>query len=634
MIKKKMLIIILVVSMILTMPLSAFSQGETISYTDIQGHWAQYMIEEFTDLGYLEGYKDSTFRPDYPITRAEAGAFVARLGFPELYPLIVYSDLSQDTWYYDSVKQATRTGFVHGYPDGTYRPESFILREEATKLASLFWGQVDMDGFELKFNDTTQISDWAFEHMCKLVKLELLEGYPDNTVRPRDNLTRAEFVKLFYMLLVQPKYSNVTVRAVDINNPTNDIVEAKILSFEMGIEAEFEAPEVPSRWYLVGSRKQIHPITQDLEVVFTYDYIRSSSTTVPRYTLSLEAVPTEGGTVTGGGSYAEGTQVTLNALANDGFNFLWWSIEEQGDYVYHSDQLPLIYTMPAENVILQAVFSVDSSQDCDTPLLVAHSNYNVDQVMILTYEESDGEFDIWRSNASKFDIWRNNASKVVIWQLRYEGSDFIPNKLVEIDLPNAGIDISTPGQVTLDPSIIEELREAGYNYQIDIVGSQGCETSVVQYIEAGAVSKLEYLPYRGDTIDFDGKIYPNGEADYSLRSFVTTKIEVGLFDQYDNPCIDGPSYSASVYAEEGGGASDWQFSSFDGYYTESVLVKNIVRPHRGIAHFGSLEHTVIDPVVLTGKYITFRVYLPGETHDETGTSVTVDTSTFDFLRIN
>jgi hypothetical protein len=411
---------------------------------------------------------------------------------------------------------------------------------------------------------------------------------------------------------------------VDINNPTNDIVEAKILSFEIGIEAEFEAPEVPSRWYLVGSRKQIHPITQDLEVVFTYDYIRSSSTPVPRYSLSLEVAPTGAGTVNGGGSYAEGRQVTLNTVANDGFNFLWWCIEELGDYVYYSDQLPLIYTMPAEDVILQAVFSPDNgNQDCDTPTLIAHSNYNVDQVMTLTYEEIEGEFDMWRSK----------ASKVVIWQLRYEGSQPIPLYLVEITLPNDGIDISTPGQVTLDPSKIEQLREAGYNYQIDIIGELGCETSVVQYIQAGAVSRLEYLPYRGTTPDSDGQIYPGSEFPiYTEQFFDTTKIDVGLYDQYGNLCKDGPSYL--VYAVEGGGVTDWEFSSYDGYYTESSSKKNEASTHNGIASFYSLKHLVVDQTVLNGKYITFRVYLPGEPHNETGIGITIDTSTFDFLPVN
>jgi hypothetical protein len=625
MVRKKILIFILVVSMILAMPLSAFSQSETLSYSDIEGHWAQHMIEEFTALGYLEGYRDGSFRPDYPITRAEAGAFVARLGFPELYPLIVYNDLYEDTWYYDSVKQATQTGFVHGYPDGTYRPESFILREEATKLASLFWGQVDMEGFEMKFNDMYHISDWAFDHICKLVKMDLLDGYPDNTIRPRDNLTRAEFVKLFYMLLVQPKYSNVTVRAVDINNPFNDIVEAKILSFEIGIEAEFEAPEVPSRWYLVGSRKQIHPITQDLEVVFTYDYIRSSSTPAPRYTLSLEVASTGGGTVFGGGNYTEGTSVQLNAVAEEGYKFWSWSKYVLGDYEDISYVPQYVYTMPAEDVILQAVFSPDNgNQDCDTPTLIANPNYNVDQVMTLTYEESDGEFDIWRSN----------ASKVVIWQLRYEGPEPIPFKLVEIPLPNAGIDISILGQVTVDPSIIEELREAGYNYQIDIIGKEDCETSVVQYIQAGAVNYLEYLPLRPSpyNYDFDGKIYPSNVASYNEQSFVTIQIQVGLYDQYRNPCKDGPSYSQFVYAFEGGGATDWKFSSYDGYHTESV--ENRALAHQGMAYFAYLQHTIIDGTELGGKYITFRAYLPGEPLDETGKSVTIDTSTFEFLPVN
>ena len=51
--------------------------------------------------------------------------------------------------------------------------------------------------------------------------------------------------------------------------------------------------------------------------------------TVPTHTITVEADPKDGGTVTGGssGTYAEGTQLELTATANEGYRFKNWTID-------------------------------------------------------------------------------------------------------------------------------------------------------------------------------------------------------------------------------------------------------------------------------------------------------------------
>ena len=43
------------------------------------------------------------------------------------------------------------------------------------------------------------------------------------------------------------------------------------------------------------------------------------------YTVSLSANPSDGGTVSGAGKYAQGTEVTISAKANEGYAFSSWS---------------------------------------------------------------------------------------------------------------------------------------------------------------------------------------------------------------------------------------------------------------------------------------------------------------------
>ena len=51
----------------------------------------------------------------------------------------------------------------------------------------------------------------------------------------------------------------------------------------------------------------------------------------PTYTVSVSANPSDGGTVTGGGSYTEGTSCTVTATANSGYTFVNWT--ENGNQV-------------------------------------------------------------------------------------------------------------------------------------------------------------------------------------------------------------------------------------------------------------------------------------------------------------
>lgn len=617
--KKRTVAWLLVIMLLCSMGVQAFAQDSAISYSDIDGHWAQKMIEKFTERGYLKGYIDGTFRPDYPVTRAEAGAFVSRLGFPETHPLIDYSDLIEGAWYYDGVRTATRTGFVHGYPDGTYRPDAFILRQEATKLASQFWGEVDMEGFQMRFTDTDRIAAWAFPHMSKLVNMGLLDGYSDNTVRPENNLTRAEFVKLFYMILIEPVYANVTVRAVDLDNPSSNIVDPKIVSREIGSTVVFDAPEVPPRWNLVGTATQAHVIEQGLEVVFKYMYTQPSggggSTPVTNYTLTLNTNLTGGGTVTGGGSYAAGTAVAVSADVNTNFVFEGWFNEAGTDSI--SEDAQFSYTMPAQNITLLAWFTYTGGGEvAAVPELIAHPNYNVDEILTITYAEDDNEFAPWRAAVYEIEIWRYEAVEPVV-----------------INLPHPGVDISTPGELTLDPAEITELQTAG-QYQIVAVSSGGGRASVDQYVHPGAVVSLEYLPYRsGPIIDFNGHIYPGALATYNEMPFETTLIEVLLKDQYGNECRSGPSYGATVYADAAWhdtGEVSWTLRSSD-YNNPTMPENQALSGILGYAQFSNLYRTGQN---LNYCHIIFKVYKPGETHDETGESVTTNTALFVLPPVN
>lgn len=88
-------------------------------FSDIAGHWANYEINLAYILGLVEGYPDGSFRPDQPITRAEAMTLMNRVleRKPDkdhlLADMICWPDnMDPDAWYYADVQEATNS---HAY---------------------------------------------------------------------------------------------------------------------------------------------------------------------------------------------------------------------------------------------------------------------------------------------------------------------------------------------------------------------------------------------------------------------------------------------------------------------------------------------------------------------------------------
>ncbi|MCR3956377.1 MAG: S-layer homology domain-containing protein [Gudongella sp.] len=71
-----------------------------------------------------------------------------------------------------------------------------------------------------------------------------------------------------------------------------------------------------------------------------------------KYTLSLEADPVGSGTLTGSGSYEEGTEITITATANEGYEFVEW--KDGANQITTSSTFT--YTSTTENKTLTAYF--------------------------------------------------------------------------------------------------------------------------------------------------------------------------------------------------------------------------------------------------------------------------------------
>ena len=169
--------------------------------TDVNGHWAEQAIHDWMERGYIGGYEDNTFRPDQTITRAEFVKLVNKTIDADQTATIAFSDVSDSDWFAGEVALALGEGYVSGFEDGTFRPDQPVTRAQAAAfLAKALKLTGDADAVA-DMTDSAAIPDWAAGAIGAVVDKGYMGGYEDGTFRPNRPLTRAEAVSMLNRVL-------------------------------------------------------------------------------------------------------------------------------------------------------------------------------------------------------------------------------------------------------------------------------------------------------------------------------------------------------------------------------------------------------------------------------------------------
>jgi hypothetical protein len=129
---------ILALVLALTLALGTFSFAAAAP-EDVVGTDCESEVARLVALGILAGYPDGTFRPDQPVTRAEfAKIIVSALGVGEAAQYAAgatkFWDVATDHWATGYINVAVDVGIINGYPDGTFQPENQVTFAEAIKM--------------------------------------------------------------------------------------------------------------------------------------------------------------------------------------------------------------------------------------------------------------------------------------------------------------------------------------------------------------------------------------------------------------------------------------------------------------------------------------------------------------------
>lgn len=168
-------------------------------FSDSAGHWAENIIHELAERGIIAGYPDGTVKPDNIITRGEFCALLARYleldatGAEKKTP--TFSDIDGN-WSEANIEALVDAGIIDpGDYNGNFRSTEPITRIEIIRMMvrSIHKGdaaEAYTGGTGFSDDSTLNGADKGYAHYAD--DYGLVKGYPDNTIRPDDESTRAE----------------------------------------------------------------------------------------------------------------------------------------------------------------------------------------------------------------------------------------------------------------------------------------------------------------------------------------------------------------------------------------------------------------------------------------------------------
>ena len=164
--------------------------------------WYKDAVQYAYDNGLMTGVSANEFAPEQTTTRAMIVSMLARLEGVESANNAGFADVSNE-WYATAVNWAANVGVVNGYEDSTFRPNTAITREQLAAILmnyAQYKGQdvsarADLNGY------TDQPSTWAEEAMQWAVAEELITGVTNDELQPQSSATRAQVAAILQRFL-------------------------------------------------------------------------------------------------------------------------------------------------------------------------------------------------------------------------------------------------------------------------------------------------------------------------------------------------------------------------------------------------------------------------------------------------
>lgn len=173
--------------------------GNNKSFTDVpKSFWGYDAITTLSSAGIIGGYAGDVFKPNQGLTRAEFCTILARIIKPEASTSA--NDLTdlKGHWAEADIRALSELKYIGGYADKTFKPNKFLTRAEAVKLINRAVGinpenlkklnAEDKDFHVAEFSDLPT-SHWAYWELCAAASTTKLESTVERKTIKFDDIT-------------------------------------------------------------------------------------------------------------------------------------------------------------------------------------------------------------------------------------------------------------------------------------------------------------------------------------------------------------------------------------------------------------------------------------------------------------
>lgn len=175
-----------------------------VNSSDWFGDCVKYVVEQKI----FNGNGDGTFTPYAPLTRAMTAQILFNLydDFAADRGFNTFSDVDPKAWYRPAVTWAASNGIMSEI-DGKFRPNENIRRQELVTAAYRYMSFIGFDvskpgkSVDLsQFTDGTSITGYDALAFRWAIGAGIITGYDDGTIRPDEEIKRAEAAAIFTRL--------------------------------------------------------------------------------------------------------------------------------------------------------------------------------------------------------------------------------------------------------------------------------------------------------------------------------------------------------------------------------------------------------------------------------------------------
>ena len=180
-------------------------------FSDTNGHWAQDILNKMYANGIIKGINDSgrmNFYPDNDMTRNEFATIVCNYLGADTSKYadtkLTFTDADEIApWAINIVKTAVSMEIMNGKSNDNGKTFFFAGEDKITRAEAMtILGRTlnNLKTADVTFADKDEIPSWAADYVSGLVKMGVVNGYEDNTIKPNNNVKRSEAVTMLYKL--------------------------------------------------------------------------------------------------------------------------------------------------------------------------------------------------------------------------------------------------------------------------------------------------------------------------------------------------------------------------------------------------------------------------------------------------